>query len=39
MRFGILELQNRVMKTSYAKDVTHRIINSEIFIEIFLSSY
>ena len=36
-RFGIFELQNRVMKPSYAK--WRRVTNSKIFIEILLSSY
>ena len=39
MRFGILELRNRVTKPSTQKDVTLRVTNSKIFIEILLSSY
>ena len=35
MRFGILELRNRVTQN----DVTLRVTNSETFIEILLSSY
>ena len=34
-RFGILKLQNRFMQN----DVTPRVTNSKIFIEILLSSY
>ena len=30
MRFGILELRNRVTQRSYAKDVTLRVTNSKL---------
>ena len=35
MRFGILELRNRVTQRSYAKDVTLRVTNSKMKLLFF----
>ena len=39
LRFGILELRNRVTNRVTQNDVTLRVTNSKLFIEILLSSY